>query len=97
MSDALHPQNHRIGTAGISLSGLDQPRFPPVYVTKGGQEKHETPLCPEVQGEVHYAICREDALYGYGENWCDTCRMYRLTIDGSGWTDPRFRNDGDNS
>lgn len=95
MSNALHPQNHRIGTAGIPFPPNAAPRNPPVFVTEHGQEQHETPLCPEVQGKVHYAICREDALYAYGEHWCETCRMHRLTIDDSGWTDPRFRDNED--
>lgn len=54
-SDALHPQNRRIGTAGLAV--LSQPRRPPVLVTEDGHERHETSLCPEVQGEVHYTIC----------------------------------------
>lgn len=66
-----------------------------MFVTKDGQDQHETPLCPEVKGEMHYALCHEEALYTYGEKWCETCGMHRLTVDDSRWTYPRFRKDGD--
>jgi len=91
MAMSLHPQNDRVGTAGITLPGLNYYRFPPVYVSEDGEEKHRTPLCPELRGEVYRMVCREDALYIYGERWCETCRMAKLTTDESGWTDPRYR------
>lgn len=70
----LHPMNDRIGDAGLDLAEfLNYRRFPPVYVTEHGTAKHDTPRCPHVTGHVHYAMCREDALYVYGENWCRTC------------------------
>lgn len=94
---SLHPQNDRIGDEGIGeamLEYLNYYRFPPVYVTRHGENKHETPLCPHVRGRVHRAMCREDALYAYGEQWCETCRWYRTPRHGS-WTDPRYqREDG---
>lgn len=89
MSGSLHPQNHRIPDRG-----LERPfahfRHPAVYVVEGGDKKHETPLCPNVQGQTHYALCSEDALYAYGENWCQECRMHDV---GPGWKDPRYRRD----
>lgn len=84
MPKVLHPQNDRIGTAGIPFPPNPAPRRSPVFVTEHGQEQHEMPLYSAVQGETHYAICREKALYAFGENWCETCRMHRLTIDDSG-------------
>lgn len=94
-SESLHPQNDRVGSSGITLPGLNYHRFPPVYVTEDGGQKHETPLCPNVRGKPHRMICREDAVYVYGENWCDTCRWHRVSRDESGWTDPRYRTDGE--
>lgn len=93
MSEALHPQNSTIGTARIPFPPKGPARTPPVYVTEHGEEQHETPLCPHVKGRTHYAVCREEALYLLGERRCETCRMHRLTIDDSGWTDPRYRSD----
>jgi hypothetical protein len=34
-------------------------------------------------------MCRESALYAYGETWCATCRGYRRA-GASGWIDPRY-------
>jgi len=91
MSVRLHPQNDRVGTAGLIAPGLEHFRHPAVYVTEHGEVKHETPLCPHVRGRTHYAVCREEALYIYGERRCSTCEMHRW--DSGGWTDPRFRRD----
>jgi len=90
----LHPQNDRIGTAGIPCPSGGRPRGPPVYVAHDGSAKHNTPLCPELSG-AYRALGREAALYAYGDYWCETCRMYKMQIDGSGWTDPRYRDDAD--
>lgn len=86
----LHPQNGRIPDRGLERA-FSHHRNPPVFVVEDGDEKHETPLCPEVQGQKHYALCREDALYAYGENWCEKCRMHNV---GPGWKDPRYRREG---
>jgi len=73
---SLHPQNERIGDEGLDLTEfLSYYRFPPVYVTRHGEVQHETPLCPHVHGYVHYSMCREDALYVFGERW--TIRRFR--------------------
>jgi len=90
----LHPQNARIGTAGIPFPPQPAPRRPAVYVADGSDTKHNTPLCPELSGPYR-ALGREDALYAHGDRWCETCRMYKMEIDGSGWTDPRYRTDDD--
>lgn len=99
MSATLHPQNGRVGDAGIGeaiMEYLNYYRRPPVYVTEHGEVKHETPLCPHVRGRRHRAMCREDALYVYGERWCQTCRFAPYGHDG--WTDPRYRReDGDST
>ena len=93
-SPSLHPQNDRIGTAGLPITELlNSYRFPPVWVTVSGTTKHETPLCPHVKNRPHRMICRESALYAYGEEWCGTCRMHN--IESGGWTDPRYRQDDD--
>lgn len=93
----LHPQNDRVGHAGIPFPPDPPPRNPPVYVTEHGEEQHETPLCPHVRGRTHYAICREEGLYVFGERRCDTCRMHNLSFEESGWTDPRYREEADSS
>lgn len=90
---SLHPQNDRVGDEGIGeaiLEYLNYYRFPPVYVTRHGEKKHETPLCPHVRGRVHRAMCREDALYAYGERWCGTCRSMQPPGHGAR-SDPRYR------
>jgi len=98
MSEAatLHPQNGRVGDAGIGeaiMESLNYYRRPSVYVTEHGECKHETPLCPHVRGRTHRAICREGALYVYGERWCGTCRHHGVELPrrDTGWTDPRYR------
>lgn len=71
---SLHPQNGRVADAGLRLGDyLNYRRFPPVYVTEHGAVKHDSAACQHVRGRTHYAICREDALYVYGERWCSGC------------------------
>lgn len=96
MSTSLHPQNDRVGDGGIGeaiMEYLNYYQRPYLIVTEDGEEKHRTPLCPAVRGQVHRLICYEEALYVYGERWCETCRMYRPGGEDTGWTDPRFRRD----
>jgi len=78
-SASLHPQNAREGsTFGEDMTRhLNHFRHPEVYVTRSGEAKHEMPLCPHVRGHVHRSMCRESALYAYGEQECETCWMYR--------------------
>ena len=91
MSATLHPQNNRVGDAGLDLSEFfNYYRRPYLIVTAEGDRKHRTPLCPEVRGETWRLICNEDALYVYGERWCENCRHHDLASDES-WTDPRYR------
>lgn len=79
---SLHPQNDRVGDEGLYLTEfLNYYRFPPVYVTWDGGPQHETPMCPHVRGKVHYAMCREEALYVCGEQWCEVCEGKRNRID----------------
>jgi len=90
----LHPQNARVGTAGLPMMEfLNYRRRPFLVVTDDGDRKHRTPLCPEVRGRIWRLICNEDALYVYGERWCETCRYYDLLDEDTGWTDPRYRNE----
>lgn len=89
----LHPKNGRVGDEGIGdtiMEHLTYYRRPYVYVARDGDQKHRTPLCPELTGQVYRMVCNEEALYAYGERWCDTCRSHDLTVDGTGWTDPRY-------
>jgi hypothetical protein len=87
----LHPQNARVGDAGLPIGEfLDYRRRPYLVVTNEGDQKHRTPLCPEVRGRVWRLIGAEDALYAYGENRCETCRLYNLSREETGWTDPRY-------
>lgn len=92
-SPSLHPQNDRVGDEGILFPPGRQYRFPPVYIARGGSVKHETPLCPELDGQPFHMVCREDALYTCGERRCETCRSYQTDLDhkDTGWTDPRYR------
>jgi len=95
LSETLHPQNDRVGDEGIGeaiMEYLNYHRFPPKYLTDHDQTIHETPLCPEVVGQVHYAICHEEAIY-VSEDRCDTCQFHRTEIDDT-WTDPRYRGGG---
>jgi hypothetical protein len=95
VSESLHPQNDRIGDEGIGeaiMEFLNHYRFPPMYLTDHDNTLHETPLCPEVVGEVYYQICHEEAIYVCDDR-CDTCRYYRTTFDDT-WTDPRYRRRG---
>lgn len=94
MSASLHPQNDRVGDEGIGeaiMEYLNYYRRPFLVVTEDGGRKHWTPLCPEVRGETWRLICHEEALYVYGERWCETCRLHDIDTDDSGWTDPRYR------
>lgn len=91
MSTSLHPNNDRIGAAGIPFPPEPPPRRPPSYVTEHGEVRHRTPLCPAVRGRVYVALGAETALYAYGERHCDVCRQYDCRLDGTGWTDPRYR------
>lgn len=86
---SLHPQNGRIPDRGLERP-IQHFRKPPVYVAETGEVKHETPLCPQLANATYHAWCREEALYAFGENWCDTCRHHMTDLDGW-WTDPRYR------
>jgi hypothetical protein len=93
---SLHPQNGRIGDEGLGeavMEYLNYYRRPYLVVTEHGDRKHRTPLCPEVRGQVYRLICNEEALYVYGERWCETCRHYDFDLErkDTGWTDPRYR------
>lgn len=77
MSASLHPQNGRIPQRGRDLPpGCTQYRRPSVSVARDSDEKYRTPLCPGLDDAGYSMICREEALYVYGERWCDTCRMH---------------------
>jgi hypothetical protein len=93
MAASLHPQNGRIPARGRDLPPgcKPRPRFPPVFVGRDGDEKHRTPLCPELSDGEYRMLGSEEAIYVYGERWCETCRMSELSSDGSGWTDPRYQ------
>ena len=87
----LHPQNARVGDAGLPIGAfLDSRRRPFLVVTNEGDQQHRTPLCPEVRGRVWRLIGAEAALYVCGENRCETCRLYNLAGEETGWTDPRY-------
>jgi len=94
----LHPQNGRIPDRGLEREESHF-RVPPVYVTKHGEAKYMTPVCPHVRGRPHRAWCREEALYAFGENWCKTCTQYCVDLTDhpfrdASWTDPRYRIEG---
>lgn len=90
---SIHPNNDVIGTAGIPFPPTPAPRGPYRYVTEDGQELHRSPLCPELVDEVYYALGAEEALYAYGECYCETCRSHDIDLEDTGWTDPRYRRD----
>ena len=69
---SLHPQNDRIPDRGLKRFEAHY-RMPPVYVANGDDTKHQSPQCPKLVGRPYRAWCREEALYAFGENWCDTC------------------------
>ena len=78
---SLHPQNGRIGDEGLRLGEyLNYYRFPPVFVAIDGETKHDSPMCPELEGDYRM-ICRENALYAYGERWCETCKGHQKRVD----------------
>lgn len=87
----LHPLNDQVGADGLSFPPEPTPRGPFRYVTEGGDELHLSPLCPEMADQVYYALGAEESLYAVGERYCETCRLYNLTLEDTGWTDPRYR------
>lgn len=89
----LHPLNGQVGTAGLPFPPEPAPRGPYRYVAHTGDELHRTPLCPELEGISYYALGAEEALYAYGERWCPTCRAHNISLEETGWTDPRYRSD----
>ena len=92
MSTPLHPQNDRVGTAGIPFPPQPKPRYPPKVATVDADQLHRSALCPEIAGDVYYLIGAEEALYAYGENHCDVCRHYNTDLErDDSWTDPRYR------
>jgi len=95
---ALHPQNARVGDAGLPIGEfLGYRRRPYLAVTDEGDQKHWTPLCPEIRGRVWRLIGAEEALYVYGERWCEMCRGHDLAGEETGWTDPRYRREESDS
>ena len=77
MAASLHPQNDRVGDEGLGeaiMEHLNYYRRPYLIVLEDGDRKHRTPLCPEVRGETWRLMCSEEALYVFGERWCETCR-----------------------
>lgn len=91
---SLHPQNGKVGTAGLSFPPEPAPRGPYRYAAATGDELHRTPLCPELRGQTYYAWGAEEALYAFGERFCPTCNAYHIDLEDTGWTDPRYRRDG---
>jgi hypothetical protein len=74
---------------------MPPPRRPAQYVALDGDERHQTPLCPDLQGQPYRMVGAETATYVYGERRCGTCRLHRHDWTDSGWTDPRFRQEDD--
>jgi len=93
MAGVLHPQNGRIADRGHDLPPgcKPRPRGPAVFVARDGKTKHRTPLCPKLSSNEYWMLGSEEAIYVYGERWCETCRMHDISTDESGWTDPRYQ------